>query len=196
MSDERMKRGADEIRRQRQLNEEPTREPREANAGDPVRKANSLLELAQESRILPQIPDTADLHFFWATEKSEHDSVERRLRMGYEFATPDDVKHAPWAMSGVRNNEGELSGHIKVNEMVLLKVDRAAWLELMQKVHHDDPASFERGMFDQFGTLADQLKARGSRLTRDEGFSNYGKGPSQGYFEPGAKPGTPPPLTN
>lgn len=103
---------------------------------DSVRRAERRSMLTSSDILLPQPPKIAGYHLFWATTTNTKDSIENRQRLGYEF-----VKRAELPDFNLNTQKaGELTeDRIMVNEMVLMKINEADFVDDMLYKHHDLP---------------------------------------------------------
>ncbi len=96
-------------------------------------------EFVQEA--LPQVGDTAKWHFCWLSTTSTHDPIHKRIRMGYQAARFEDV--AEYGLDDYRVSQGEYSGGIRCNEMVLFKIQKDRHTMIMTEFHHNMPREEE-----------------------------------------------------
>lgn len=101
-------------------------------------------EWTQEA--LPTPPAIPGYHLCWLSTTSSYDSIQKRIRIGYEPVKADEVA----GFDTYRMKSGEFEGFVSVNEMVLFKLPNEIYNELMQELHHHAPN-------DEEGKLAETL---------------------------------------
>lgn len=104
---------------------------------DSVRRAERRAMLSDVNTLLPPPPKMAGWHLFWATTTNTKDSVEQRQRLGYEFVTKAELPD--FNISTQKSGE-TTEDRIMVNEMVLMKINEADFIDDMMYKHHDLPA--------------------------------------------------------
>ena len=114
---------------------------------------------------LPDLPKIPGYHPFWATTTNPRDPIHGRLRLGYEFITPDDV--AGYGFETITQKTGDYTGCILVNEMIAMKLPLHLYESFMREVHHDAPFREEESIYSEAmgaGEQAAQAARRGGRL--------------------------------
>lgn len=141
---------------ERDLNEREVTENREI--ADDIR-----LELFRDSMhqsVLPDLPHMPGYHVCWLTTSNARDSIQHRLRIGYELIR---VEQCPeW--DGVTTRVPGYDGVIGINEMVAARIPLRLYNQFMVHVHHDSPLAEEEKLKAQVERAADELEAAGSGL--------------------------------
>jgi hypothetical protein len=154
MSDERLKRStADDVRQSRASEDRAATDDRKKDDGE---RLNRFLDALQESH-LPKLPEIPGYHLFWGTTTSQTDTIQNRLRAGYELVTKEDVKgfEAPTLSSGT------FEGYVGVNEMVALKLPQEVFQAAMNKFHHRDPLAHEGRLNAVLDVIRENARQRG-----------------------------------
>ena len=128
--------------------------------------------------ILPDLPPIPGYHVCWLSTTHQGDTIARRIRLGYEPVTEQDVRGMDYA----RIKDGEHAGFIGVNEMLAFKIPNHLYLMYMQHAHHDEP----NAQVEQVASLVDQLKEQalraGGTLDEEEGVAEMRRAPPRGKF--------------
>jgi len=98
-----------------------------------------LFRLAMFQNQLPALPPMPGRHLCWLTTANPRDSIQGRMRLGYQLLKPEEVPG--WEQNTLTS--GQYQGYIGINEMV------AAWLPIrlyemyMTEAHHNQPLAEE-----------------------------------------------------
>ena len=137
ISDERIAKRASngEARADRLSSERNVTENRETS--DNIRLEERLAVLRDVNTKLPQAPEIPGYHTCWLTTTNQSDSLEYRMRLGYELVKPEEL---PGFSAPVSQQSGQVStDRIMVNEMVLGKLPIELARAYMHEVHHRLP---------------------------------------------------------
>jgi hypothetical protein len=167
MSDERLKKSAGDGRESRAVVDRTTTENRELS--DKERVEMFRQQFFQSS--LPDLPKIAGWHTCWLTTANPRDSIQTRIRLGYEPVKPEDVPG--WEYATLKT--GDWVGFIGVNEMLAFKLPLSLYELYMTEAHHDAPQREEEKLTETAQFMEQQASASKSRITRDEGFSEIGQ---------------------
>lgn len=140
------------------------------------RRVTENRELSDEERVdllrrsffqssLPDLPKIPGYHPFWATTTNPRDPVHGRLRLGYEFITPEDA--ASYGFETITQKTGEYAGCIMVNEMIAMKLPMHLYEAFMREVHHEAPYREEEAIYNEaLGAheVAAQKARRGGKM--------------------------------
>jgi hypothetical protein len=96
-------------------------------------------EFLQEA--LPSVPKIAGWHVCWLATNSSYDPIHKRMRLGY---VPVKAAELPGFDQQFNVKEGEWSGCISCNEMILFKVPEQVYQEIMMLFHHTMPMEEEQ----------------------------------------------------
>lgn len=155
------------------------------------REVTERRDLSDEDRInmfreqlyndaLPDLPPIPGYRTIWLTTTNSRDPIQRRLQLGYEFITPDEVPGYEYATL----KTGDYAGIIGVNEMIACKLPERLWNAYMQEAHHNAPLRDEERIRDAVETMMEQAKQSKGALIVDEGFEEMRTSqPSKGRFD-------------
>ncbi len=113
MSDERLKKSADN-RESREITDRPVIENRAISETERV----EMFRQQFFQSALPDLPKLPGWHTCWLTTTNPRDSIQARLRLGYEPIKPEEVPG--WEYASIK--QGEWQGFIGVNEMLAFKL--------------------------------------------------------------------------
>ena len=167
MTDERLKKSADEGRANRAMVDRTTTENREVTEDERVEMFRQ--NLFQSS--LPDLPEIPGWHLCWLTTTNPRDSIQQRIRLGYEPVTAADVPG--WEYATLKT--GDWEGFIGVNEMLAFKLPISIYEKFMMEAHHHAPMREESKLQDTADFLEEQAQASGSKITQGDGSHNLGK---------------------
>ena len=114
MSDERFRKSAGEGRESRAMRDRAVTENREIS--DEERVEMFRQQFFQSS--LPDLPKIPGWHTCWLTTTNPRDSIQMRIRLGYQPVKPEDVPG--WEYATLKT--GDWVGFIGVNEMLAFKL--------------------------------------------------------------------------
>lgn len=160
----------------------------ESRAGN-LKVARPDRELSDDERInmfreqlfndaLPPVPPIPGYRIFWATTTNPRDPIQRRLQLGYEFVTQEDVP----GFDHITLRTGEYAGIIGVNEMLLMKLPENLWQAYMQEAHHNAPKRDEERIRESVELMQEQAKAAKGALITEEGYEELREQPLHGKF--------------
>lgn len=161
MSDERLKKSADEGRRNRVMVDRAITEDRALS--DDARVDMFRQQFYQSS--LPDLPKIPGWHLCWLTTENPRDSIHVRMRLGYEPVKPEDIPG--WEYATLKT--GDWEGFIGVNEMLAFKLPMSLYESYMREAHHEAPLREEEKLTDTAEFLEQQAKASNSRIDRGDG---------------------------
>lgn len=167
MSDERLKKSAGEGRDSRAMQDRAVTENRALSDEDRV--AMFRQQFFQSS--LPDLPKIPGWHMCWLTTTNTRDSIQTRIRLGYEPVKPEDVPG--WEYATLKT--GDWAGFIGVNEMLAFKLPISLYEMYMKEAHHDAPLREEEKLTDTAEFLEEQAKASKSRVTMGDGHAEIGQ---------------------
>ena len=161
MTDERIKKDAGDSRTNRVLQDRAVTESRELSEDERV--AMFRQQFFQSS--LPDLPAIPGWHMCWLTTTNPRDSIQMRIRLGYEPVKADDVPG--WEYATLKT--GDWQGFIGVNEMLAFKLPLSLYEKYMREAHHDAPLREEEKLTDTAEFLEQQAKSSKSRITVGDG---------------------------
>jgi hypothetical protein len=126
------------------------------------------LELFRESlvqSVLPDLPRMPGFHTCWLTTSNPRDSIQWRIRIGYELVKVQDCP----GWDGVTVAAGDYAGVIAVNEMVAARIPLGLYNRYMREVHHTLPLKEEEKLRSQIDEFAGAAERRGSRVIEGDG---------------------------
>lgn len=161
MTDERLKKTAGDSRTNRVLQDRAVTESRELSEDERV--AMFRQQFFQSS--LPDLPAIPGWHMCWLTTTNPRDSIQMRIRLGYEPVKADDVPG--WEYATLKT--GDWQGFIGVNEMLAFKLPLSLYEKYMREAHHDAPLREEEKLTDTAEFLEQQAKSSKSHITVGDG---------------------------
>jgi len=174
--DERLKRELDDSRRPRAASDRQATENRELS--DDERLEMFRMNLYNDR--LPNIPDIPGYHVCWLTTTNPSDTIQTRVRLGYELIRAEDVP----GMELVTQKTGEYAGCIAVNEMLAAKLPLSLYYRYMQEAHHDAPLREEDKLEETAQLMREQAERAGGRLLESDGMREVGDyAPARGIFD-------------
>jgi hypothetical protein len=174
--DDRLKKELGVSRQPRETQDRRTTQNREISEDD--RLAMFRMQLYNDA--LPNIPDIPGYHVCWLTTTNNGDTIQHRLRLGYELIRAED---AP-GMELVTMQTGEYAGCVAVKEMIAAKLPLSLYYRYMQEAHHDAPMREENKLEETAQMMREQAERSGGRLVVDEDDmrGGYGSNPAKGLF--------------
>lgn len=97
-------------------------------------------EFAQEA--LPKAPDRPGYHRCWLSTTHSYDTIQKRLRLGYELVRKSDVQ----GFEHMKAQSGEYADYVMCNEMVLAEIPEELYQVIMREFHHDQPLREEEAI--------------------------------------------------
>ena len=167
MTDERLKKSAGEGREARVMKDRAVTENREITEDERVEMFRQ--QFFQSS--LPDLPKIPGWHMCWLTTTNPRDSIQMRIRLGYEPVKPEDVPG--WEYATLKT--GDWQGFIGVNEMLAFKLPISLYEKYMKEAHHDAPLREEEKLTDTAEFLEQQARASKSKLQVGEGNMEMGQ---------------------
>jgi hypothetical protein len=161
MTDERLKKSAGEGRESRAMQDRPVSENREISDDERVEMFRQ--QFFQSS--LPDLPKIPGWHPCWLTTTNPRDSIQTRIRLGYEPIKPEDVPG--WEYATLKT--GDWQGFIGVNEMLAFKLPISLYEKYMQEAHHNAPLREEEKLTETAEFLEQQARASKSRVSIGDG---------------------------
>jgi hypothetical protein len=173
--DGRLKKTTDTARRSRAMDDRRVTENRELSDDDRI----EMFRNAFYQHALPDLPEIPGYHVCWLTTTNPRDSVQSRMRLGYEVVKPEEVPG--WEYATLKT--GEYAGCIGVNEMIAAKLPDRLYYRLMREAHHDAPLREQERVVSDNDAMA--ARARGSKtsMMEEEGLSELRQAPPNPIFE-------------
>ena len=166
MTDERLKKSAGEGRESRAMQDRVSTQNR--TLSDDERVEMFRQQFHQSS--LPDLPKLDGWHVCWLTTTNPRDSIQMRIRLGYEPVKPEDVPG--WEYATLKT--GDWQGFIGVNEMLAFKLPISLYEKYMREAHHDAPLREEEKLTDTQDFLEQQARASKSRVDMGDGNREIG----------------------
>ncbi len=162
MDDSRIKRSAGETRKNR-TEQDIARSAPEENF--PLTKERRRARNEFQQTVLPNIPDIPGYHLCWLATNSQYDPIHRRFNLGYTPVRADEMPG--YDMYKVK--EGDQSGHIMCNEMLLCKMPMDLYQDIMLEHHHYQPMDEAEKIKVQQEQLVGQKDRSGRAMGSIEG---------------------------
>lgn len=136
-----------------------------------------LFRLAMFQNQLPSLPYMPGWHPCWLTTSNPRDSIQGRLRLGYQLIKPEEVPG--WEHNILTS--GSYAGCIGINEMVAAKLPIRLYELYMTEAHHNQPLA-EEGRLRS--TLDVVREANGkAQVFLEGGMEALGRNPRRAHFE-------------
>lgn len=171
MSDERLKRTADPARVARDMQERKVQENREISDDERI----EMFRQQFFQSALPDLPKLDGYHTCWLTTTNPRDSIQSRIRLGYEPITAADVPG--WEYATLKT--GEYAGLIGVNEMVAFKLPMRLYQAFMQEAHFHAPNREDEKLVGMTEALREQAERAGGQLIEGDGMASLRNSSSQ-----------------
>lgn len=160
MSDDRLKKSA-ENRTGRAMEDRAVTEDRVLSDDERV----EMFRQQMFQSALPDLPKLAGYHSCWLTTTNPRDSIQARMRLGYEPIKPEDIPG--WEYVAIKT--GEWAGFVGVNEMLAFKLPIGLYEKYMKEAHHDAPMREETKLSDTAEFMQQQARASGSNVAMGDG---------------------------
>lgn len=161
-TDERIKRNVgDNNKTDRAMEDRTVTDNREI--GDEVRLEMFRQQFTQAA--LPDLPKIPGYHVCWLTTTNPRDTVNMRMRLGYEPVKPEDIPG--WESTAIKS--GEWVGFIGVNEMLAFKIPMSLYEAYMNEAHHIAPLKELEKLTDTADFLRQQAEGSNSALVEGDG---------------------------
>lgn len=170
-SDERLKKNAGASTRGSRDNADADRNNKDGSAlSSAERRAMLRKDWVQE--VLPTPPEIPGFHCCWLSTTNSTDPIYKRVQRGYE---PVKASEVPGFGSQFMAKEGEFEGCVACNEMLLFKIDKVTYQDLMAIYHHDIPNEQEGAIYDRV-SASQEVDSNGKSLGIVEGdFNKLGR---------------------
>jgi len=165
--DNRLKRSPGASRENRNAQDDNRAAPEE---NFPLTKERRRFRHEFQHVVLPTIPDIPGYHLCWLASNNQYDPLHRRFQMGYQ---PVQASEIP-GYDMYRVKEGENTGHIMCNEMLLCKMPMDVYQDIMLENHHYQPLDeAEKIKLQQEQIVGESaIHGRGKKLASIEGTIN------------------------
>ena len=167
MTDERLKKSAGEGRRNRAMEDRAVTEDRTLSNDERV----AMFRQQFFQSALPDLPKIPGWHLCWLTTTNPRDSIQTRIRLGYEPVKPEDVPG--WEYATLKG--GTWDGFIGVNEMLAFKLPMELYERYMEEAHYLAPLREEEKLTDTARFLEEQAAASKSRIDVGDGLRELGQ---------------------
>ena len=175
MTDERLKKSPDLARQSRGATDRNVTEDRAISDEDRVEMFRS--QFFQSA--LPDLPSIPGFHTCWLTTTNPRDSIQQRIRLGYQPIKAEDVPG--WEYVSIKS--GEWQGFIGVNEMLAFKLPLTLYKRFMHEAHHDAPAREDEKLTAILDGIKESAAAAGGRVIEGDGITALRNNPSRSSFE-------------
>lgn len=172
--DSRLKRSAAETRADRRGQERAVTENRELS--DSERREAYRKALYQTH--LPDLPPIKGYHVCWLTTTNPKDSIQGRLRIGYELIKTSELPGFEYA----NVKTGEYAGYIGVNEMLAAKLPLSLYEDFMTISHHEQPLEEEGAILAEVLKQQEATNGLIGNVQLYGGTAQLGKGPAPPRF--------------
>ena len=173
-SDERLKKNKGEGREDRAMQDRAVTENREISDADRL----DMFRQQFFQAALPDLPKIPGYHICWLTTTNPRDTINMRMRLGYEPVKPEDIPG--WEASSIKT--GEWTGFIGVNEMLAFKLPLSLYEKYMQEAHHDAPTRELEKLSDTAEFMKQQAESSGTTLFEGDGMQDLRQNRGQAKF--------------
>lgn len=134
------------------------------------RRRTLRMDWVQE--ILPPPPDMPGFHCCWLSTTNSTDPIYKRVQRGY---VPVKASEVPGFGTQFMIQGGEFDGCVACNEMLLFKIEKQLYNDLMTIFHHDMPLEQEASIREQVESMQER-DSSGRNLANVEGdFNKLGR---------------------
>lgn len=117
----------------RNANQDPRAVTEDRNISEAERL--EMFRMASFQFALPDLPSIPGFHLCWCTTTNPRDSIQMRIRMGYQLVRQEDIP----GFDGMILKGGEYPGCVGVNEMIAMKLPLSLYELFMTEAHHNQP---------------------------------------------------------
>jgi len=174
MTDERLKKTSDPARESRAALDRVAKEARELSDDDRV----EMFRQQFFQRALPDLPKIPGYHSCWLTTTHPRDSIQGRMRLGYEPVKPEDVPG--WEYATIKT--GEYVGMIGVNEMLAFKLPMRLYETYMREAHFAAPLREDEKLQAMVDQMKDGIMAAGGAIIEGDGMRDLRQAPGEAVF--------------
>lgn len=122
--------------------------------------------------VLPTPPEIPGFHLCWLSTTNSTDPIYKRIQRGYQ---PVRITEVPGFGSQFAATEGEFEGCVACSEMLLFKIEKETYQDLMAIYHHDIPNEQEGAIYDRVNA-SQEVDSGGRTLGIVEGdFNRLGR---------------------
>lgn len=137
-----------------------------------------LFRMAMFQNQLPSLPNMPGWHPCWLTTANPRDSIQGRLRLGYQLIRPEEVPG--WEHNVLTS--GSYAGCIGINEMVAAKLPMRLYEMYMTEAHHNQPLAEEGKLRSTLDAVRD-AQGKGTQVYLEGGMAALGANPRRAHFE-------------
>ena len=137
-----------------------------------------LFRMAMFQNQLPSLPNVPGYHLCWLTTANPRDSIQGRLRLGYQLLRPEEVPG--WEANTLTS--GQYTGCIGINEMVAAKLPIRLYEMYMTEAHHNQPLA-EEGKLRSTLDVVREAQGKGTQITLESAMAQLGQSPRRAHFE-------------
>lgn len=124
-----------------------------------------------ESKVLPDLPNMPGYHVCWASTTSKHDTIPKRIQMGYEFVRPEMLQGWNESNLDLYLKSESFPNVISLNEMIAMRIPERLYQRYMKHLHHTLPISEEEKIKANNAQIAAEAEERGGRLMESSGMA-------------------------
>jgi hypothetical protein len=162
MSDARIKKDVTQGRENRSAQDRERAAPEDkfVNQRERRRFRNEFQQVA-----LPTVPEIPGYHCCWLSTNSQYDPLYRRQALGYQIVRADELE----GFDTYKVKEGEQSGSIMCQEMILCKMPMDLYQDIMAENHHWAPLDEAEKIRVNDESLLQKRDSKGKPLVTAEG---------------------------
>lgn len=121
-----------------------------------------------DQSVLPNLPPMPGYHVCWLTTSNPRDTVQNRVRMGYELITADMIGPG---FEGAGPKSAQYPNVVSVNEMLAARIPENLFKRMMRHVHHDMPLGEEEKLRASVDSMKEDAKRQGGKLLEGDGMA-------------------------
>lgn len=162
MSDERLRKSADEARASRAMQDRTITENRELTDQERL----DMFRMQYFQSALPDLPKIPGYHVCWLSTTNERDPIPSRLRLGYSLVRAEEIPG--WEHASLKT--GEYVGCVGVNEMVAAKIPDRIYQMFMHHNHAQAPDQEQGKITEVADRIREQARRKGADVDLGDGF--------------------------
>jgi len=160
VSDERLNKSRGETRADRAETDRPVSENRELTDDERFEAFRATFYQSQ----LSDIPPIPGYHTCWLTTTNPRDSIQSRIRLGYELIRPEEIPGFQFSTIA----SGDYAGVIGVNEMVAAKIPERLYRMYMKHAHSERPNQQVEAMNAVRDAIREEAERRSLKVQEDD----------------------------
>ena len=139
---------------------------------DSLKAKIAALRAGWSDDVIPNVEGDPNYHYCWLSTTNQSDPIYRRLKLGYELVKYDELSYL-----GEQNRvqSGEFAGCVSINELILAKIPKELYEEIMLINHHEKPMQEEELLRANMATDDQDSDGRPLGQVFGDGIENLGQ---------------------